>query len=426
MVTYKRARRIALLVTLLLVLVVSLGMTVSAKAKLTVHLSNYWIPDANQTLKNQIQTWANKNNVDVEVEMLSNEAVPVKMATAVETKAGADVAMIQVGMAHRFSEHLLDLSDIATALDKKYGGWFRVARDEAFVNGVWRGVPVATGPFALMYRKSWLDQIGVQPPKTVDDLIDVAGKLKTARGAAVWGEALSHAADGTAFAFSVLWQHGSSFVAEDGKTVSKGGKAVLDSAETAKALDYIQRAKGVLAPGIFGWDNSSDNRGFLSGQLGLIHNGGSVWMAAKDQAPAIVDDIRLAAYPTGPAGSHQLGFVWSYSVLKYTKYPALAKSLVAYLTDPAQSGKWMKAAGNTLVGLLKDSAGHEDRDPFLSGMYAMAPFQRLPGYPGPPTSKSMEVEATYIIVDMMASVAQGTPIAKAIKTAADEVARIYR
>jgi multiple sugar transport system substrate-binding protein len=50
---------------------------------------------------------------------------------------------------------------------------------------------------------------------------------------------------------------------------------------------------------------------------------------------------------------------------------------------------------------------------------------RMLGHAGPPTAKATEAYTKFIVTDMFAKAAQGTPPAEAVAWAADELRKIY-
>ncbi|MDP4360996.1 hypothetical protein QR510_30665, partial [Escherichia coli] len=77
-----------------------------------------------------------------------------------------------------------------------------------------------------------------------------------------------------------------------------------NSPETAKALEYCKQLSDTFIPGVASWNDSSNNKAFLAGELHLTANGISIYVAAKDDATKkdITEDTYHALYPVGPIG----------------------------------------------------------------------------------------------------------------------------
>ena len=84
--------------------------------------------------------------------------------------------------------------------------------------------------------------------------------------------------------------------------VDKDDKVVINSPETAKALDYAKLLYDNMIPGVASWNDASNNKAFLSGDIHWTGNGISIYAAAlKDPAKKeIADDMDHSVWPVGP------------------------------------------------------------------------------------------------------------------------------
>ncbi len=111
------------------------------------------------------------------------------------------------------------------------------------------------------------------------------------------GFALGHATgDANSWIHWALWSH-------DAYLVDANEKIVINSPETAKALDYVKALYETFVPGTVSWNDSSNNKAFLSGDLYLTNNGISIYAAAKTDKKDIAADMDHAAYPVGKSAS---------------------------------------------------------------------------------------------------------------------------
>lgn len=396
------------------------GPAAAQQPHLGITVSAWFIPPANDLFKEMVGEWAKQKGVTVDVEFISENDLIPKFTTAAETGAGPDIIQVASLHAHLYADKLVDVTDILTPLEAKYGPIAQIAKDAAVVQGHWRAVPLYATPQVLNYREDVLKEIGEAVPDTWEDALRVGKTLKT-KGVS-WGEALGHCpVDCITTVYSILWAYGAKEVERDGKTIA------LNSPETVKALEFIKRAYDeAWPPGVVGWDNSSNNRAFLGGQLGMTINAATIWYAAKRQAPAIFPSINHAPIPRGPAGRWMPFWPTSLAIFKYSKQPALAKDLVRYITDGPQIARWLAmtegAGASTLLGMAKLE---RSRDPKLRIVTEAIQWGRLPGWPGPPTRESAEVHAKYVLVDMAQSVVKGMPIPQGVAQAVAEMKRIY-
>ena len=92
------------------------------------------------------------------------------------------------------------------------------------------------------------------------------------------GFALGHASgDGNSWVHWCLWSHG-------GNTVDKNDKVIINSPETAKALEYAKALYGNMIPGTASWNDASNNKAFLAGEIHWTNNGISIYVAAQNSA----------------------------------------------------------------------------------------------------------------------------------------------
>src|SRR6476661_9092500 len=143
----------------------------------------------------------------------------------------------------------------------------------------WLGLPMGgtTGP--VVYRKSWVKEAGFDGiPNDLGEFLKLCQGLK--RIGHPCGFALSHApGDAPGYANWLLWSHGASLVDEE-------GKVTLDSPATARALDYAKAMQETMVAGTMAWNGVSNNRAFISGDIGLTQNGVSVYDSLKPATDA--------------------------------------------------------------------------------------------------------------------------------------------
>ena len=129
----------------------------------------------------------------------------------------------------------------------------------------------------MNYRKSSMEKAGFKEfPKDTAGFLELCKALKKNNTPA--GFALGHASgDANTWLHWVLWAHG-------GIPVDKNDKVIINSPETAKALEYAKALYETFIPGTASWNDSSNNKAFLAGDLHLTANGISIYVAAKDEA----------------------------------------------------------------------------------------------------------------------------------------------
>jgi multiple sugar transport system substrate-binding protein len=219
-------------------------------------------------------------------------------------------------------------------------------------------------------------------------------------------------------------------VEKDGKTVVLDSKATLESVKFAVAFWKDACDEGGLA-----WDDTSNNRAFLSGTISSTLNGASIYLLAKrdpdkyqdEKGEPLYKDILHGILPKGPAGAFAYHLPMTNMLMGYSKQKDAAKKFLAWITSKPVYQEWFNSQAGYSVG----ATTIWEKDPIWDKDPVMLPFQRaaraghFPGYSGPADQKAAEVLSKYIIIDMYAKAVQGMAAEDAVKWAASEVKKIH-
>ena len=367
--------------------------------------------------------------IPVRVDFVSWEDMRPQTAVTANTGAGPDVVIGFGADPQIYSQKLVDLTDLATYLGGKYGGWFRLAEiyGQKWGTKQWVSVPVGgtTGP--LVYRKSWVKEAGYDSiPNDLEGFLTLCQKLKKIGHPC--GFSLGHAlGDANGYSSWLLWAHGASLVDEK-------GKISLNSKETIAALKYATELQKTMIDGTLSWGDVSNNQAFAAGQISLTANGISIYYALKNspdpKLQAIAADVGHQTMPFGVSKTApQTATVMNGMVFKHTKFPNAAKDYIRFMMEADQYGPWLEACMGYWAQPLKSYAKMKfwDTDPNFAPFRIGLDTGYYDGYKGPVTPASSAVSANYTVVDMFASVVSGnaTPEAAA-KQAAKAAERYYK
>ena len=152
-----------------------------------------------------------------------------------------------------FPNKCTDMTDVADYLGKKCGGWSASGETYGKLDGKWIGVPVAATGALVNYRVSAAEKAGHKEfPEGSGRLPRPVKGLKKNNTPA--GMALGHASgDANTWLHWALWAHG-------GNLVDKDNKVVINSPETAKALEYVKGLYDNFIPGTASWNDSRTTR----------------------------------------------------------------------------------------------------------------------------------------------------------------------
>jgi len=138
--------------------------------------------------------WEKETGGKVVTEYLSWEDVRSKAAMEASVGAGHDIILGWYDDPHLYPDKLLDVTDIATYLGKKYGGWYPVCEMYGKLYGTdrWIALPIGSAGICINYRVSWVKEAGYDKlPSDIEGFIKCCKKLK-AKGHPT-GFALGHA-----------------------------------------------------------------------------------------------------------------------------------------------------------------------------------------------------------------------------------------
>lgn len=374
-----------------------------------------------------VKKFTEKTGIEVRVDNEGWEDVRPKAAVAANTGAGPDIILSTNDDANLYPDKLLDVTDLAEYLGKKYGGWYPAVEAYLKPDGKkWIGLGLGAAGSYIVYRQSHVKAAGFDSfPKDTTGFLALMKALK--EKGTPGGMALGNATGDGLWCNWLIWSHG-------GMLVDKDNKVVIDSAETLRALEYGKELYATFIPGTLSWLDPNNNKAFLDGQVSLTNNGISIYYAAKnskdDKVKELVADIQHSAFPIGPVGvpteSH---LFFNQMIMKYTKYPQAAKEFLRFMMEQEQFDPWLTGAGGYIAQPLrayeKTAIWTVDpkHTPYRDGVKSMRPA----GYAGKLGYASAGAGADFIVVNMVAEAVSGSKTPKeAMERAQKRAERYYK
>ena len=374
-----------------------------------------------------VKKFIDKTGVEVRVDNEGWEDVRPKAAVAANTGAGPDIILATNDDANLYPDKLLDVTDLAEYLGKKYGGWYPAVQSFLRPDGKkWIGLGLGCAGSMMVYRESMLKAAGFDSfPKDTDGFLKMF-KAVAAKGTP-GGMALGNATGDGLWCNWLIWAFG-------GKLVDAGNKVAIDSPETIKALDYGKELYATFIPGTLSWLDPNNNKAFLDGQISVTNNGISIYVAAKNSPdPKLKEmalDIQHASFPVGPVGvpteSH---LFFNQMVMKYTRYPQAAKEFLRFMMEQEQFDPWLTGAQGyvapPLAAYAKTAIWTSDpkNTPYRDAVKNLRPA----GYAGKLGYASAGAAADFIVVNMVAEAISGSKTPKeAVERAQKRAERYYR
>ncbi|MFJ9558770.1 ABC transporter substrate-binding protein [Streptomyces fuscichromogenes] len=208
-------------------------------------------------------------------------------AAALLTGSGPDVFEGGPTLDQIRSGQVVDLSHLLDGVKDDFNP--AVLTPKTYDGRIW-GIPQAIDTQLLYYRRSLLSEAGVQPPDTLDALVDAAGRLTTKQ---VKGLFLGNDGGAGALGATPLYAAGLRLVTED-------GRAGFDDPAAARALGRLHRlyADGSLLLGApTDW---SDPSAFVQGLTAMQWSG--LWALPRVRRE-LGDDFGVLPFPGDGSGA---------------------------------------------------------------------------------------------------------------------------
>lgn len=394
---------------------------------------NDFVPASDQLLKKEITAECQKAlGIKLNVETINGNDIQARVTSAVQSGTGPDIVCALNNWPQLYAESVVDLSDLAEEIAKAQGGFYDVSKAVANDGKRWLGVPWCIVGAAIACRKSWFAEAGYSEGKFPDtwEMYREAGKKLKAAGHPM-GQTLGHTfGDAPTFWYPYLWSWGGKEVEADGKTV------VLNSKETVESVKFLVAMwKDAFDEGGLAWDDSNNNRAFLSGTVSATLNGASIYIETKrkpdtyqtEKGGPMRDDIFHHTLPKGPAGQYSYHLPMTNTLMGYSKNQKAAKDFLRWISSKEVYAQWFRSQQGYCVGATTDWEKDKvwDEDPVMGPYRLAARNARFAGYAGPASRPAAEALAKYIITDMYAKAVQGTAPEDSVKWAHGELVKIY-
>jgi multiple sugar transport system substrate-binding protein len=374
-----------------------------------------------------VKSFTDKTGIAVRVDNEGWEDVRPKAAVAANTGAGPDIILSTNDDANLYPEKLLDVTDLCEYLGKKYGGWYPATQAFLRPDGKkWFGVPLGAAGSMMVYRESVVKAAGFDSfPKNTDDFLKLFKGVK--EKGMPGGMALGNATGDAGWCNWLVWAFG-------GKLVDPSNKVVIDSPETARALDYGKELYATFIPGTLSWLDPNNNKAFLDGQISVTNNGISIYYAAKNSTDPklreMAADIQHAPFPVGPVGVPTESHLFlNQMIMKYTRYPQAAKEFLRFMMEADQFTPWLTASGGYIAPPLDyyTKIPVWTADPKNTAYRDAVKNLRPAGYAGRLGYASAGAAADFIVVNMVAEAVSGSKSPQeAMERAQKRAERYYR
>lgn len=398
----------------------------------TVHWLKWidFVPASDALLRGELLPEAERAlGIRIDLETANGNDLQPRVTGAIMAGSGPDLVMAFNEQAYLYAPAAVDLTDIVQSVASEQGGLYPYARASCSMDGSFMAMPWAVIGSMIAYRRSWFEEAGATSfPTSWPAYRELAKRLK-ARGRPI-GQTLAHTlGDAPSFAYPYLWSWG-------GMEVDPAGKVILNSPATLESVKFLQAfwADGCDERGL-GWDDTGNNRAFLSQTISATLNGASIYIESlrrperyrtSDGMP-LNRDIMHAPMPAGPGGQFGLHLLQSNMLMKYSKNQEAGKDFLRWIHAEKNFEKWFVSQRGFSTPCTERWEGHVawTDDPVMTPFKAAAGLGQAPGRAGPPNAKAAETLSKYVISDMYAKAVQGLPAEKAVAWADDRLRKIY-
>src|SRR6478735_9203443 len=296
---------------------------------------NDFVPASDQLLRRELIPEGEKTlGIKINLETVNGNDLQPRITAAIQSGAGPDVFMLFNNHPQLYAASLADMGDLADAQGKAEGGYYPYVNSQSNDGKRWVSMPWTIVGGMIAYRKSWFDEIGVTSfPDTWEKYRDAGKKLK-AKGRPL-GQTLGHTfGDSPTFTYPYMWSWGGTEIEKDGKTVNINKKEVVESIKFMTAFWKEAHDEGGLA-----WDDTNNNRAFLSQTICATLNGASIYIESlrnpdkyiTEKGVQLKTDIQHSPLPRGPAGQFAMHTFFSHVIPNYSKNQAGAKEFLKWI-----------------------------------------------------------------------------------------------
>lgn len=270
----------------------------------TLKLATESTPPSN-AINSQLKPYFEEaSGMTVEIEVLPLEQVLQKLTLDIASQLGTyDLYYIDQSWAAFTSRDVFDPREqLAAKPDLAMPDWRVEDFMPALVDGIARyedrlvGVPYDIPIFIMMYRKDIYDEMGFEPPKTLDEYYMQANAITDEMGPDLYGATgqmksghYSLECDWTAW----LWGHGGSIFDSDGKFSGNDDRGL-------EAMEYWTRLRDTMPPGVTGWTWDGQGQSVAQGVAATMMSWGEFFPYFDDPEATKVSGLMEAARCPAP------------------------------------------------------------------------------------------------------------------------------
>lgn len=215
---------------------------------------------------------------------------------------------------------------------------FPPKKQEAFLPGDMSGsryqgktyrVPMRSDAGMLYYRKDLLEQGGIKPPETWDELVEIASKLQNPPK--LWGFVFQGKQyEGLITNFlEIVWGAG-------GELIDEEGRVLIDQPEAVSALKWLRDVVSVYRitpPGVTTYQEEEARHIFQEGKAVFMRNWPYAWTLCQKKGSPVKGRIGIIpmVHKSGHQSAATLGG-WGFGISRFSAHPDEAWRFIEFAT----------------------------------------------------------------------------------------------
>lgn len=243
----------------------------------------------------------------------------------------------------------------------------KAALDTQSVQGTLVGMPIALDCEIMYANKELLEKKGLQAPKTLDELEDVAKRL-TDKSKGIYGFASrGRRAAAVSMFCSFLWNMGGRWM--------KGDQPDLASPEAIEAFKfYGHLLRDYGPPGVQNFTFYEVTSAFMEGSVGLATDAASFFAFLEDPAKSkVVGKVTYHPFPKGPKGDNPILYGWGMSLAAQSKKKEPAWLFAQWAANQENAARQTRAgSGSARQSVWDDQSVVGKMNPTLLNAYKHA------------------------------------------------------
>jgi multiple sugar transport system substrate-binding protein len=340
---------------------------------------------------------AENPNINVAFDVIPLEEVLTQYIQAASAGQAPDIVQIDARNIPPIAEAGLtrDITDLLALWQEEDPETYSDLSDSAFNFGRYKDVPFGVafhaGPFNHVYRIDVLEEYGLNPPETWEDVLEIARAVRT-------DEMLGYALIGarhTVWFFSKFYAMGGQFEDNVIQLDSEAGHALLSFYQTLAAEELIH-------PETLAWASGEMRAAFIGGDAAQAPIGSNLFPRIQEAMP--YGEMWGAMPPPYREGAEDewryMGLGWPHVITASTEHPYEASLVLRYLARAENAGEVAMRYQPTTVTSVMASEEYQEVAPWAPDFADWYPqMTPMAAHPKQPEIEQVVIDAFQQVLD---------------------------